>query len=375
MSKRATGRGSLRLTWSIGVLAAAVASIVGCEDESEPGGADVSAAGADAHGDAGTTINAGPGAGLGASGAPSSGGTDGADGAGAASSGQPGSGDAGRPSAGAPQLAGAAGDGGAANACAPRAEGCQVNSDCALDQHCQGECPARLCIRDSAYCDEAHPTCTGLSAGCDDRRCLPPLALGATCAKSTECLSHFCNAKTHECEVGLQSGAECDYDNQRCEAGLVCDVPLGDTHPEKCVNPGDYPSLCQFECVNGTTCYEDYEEFALGQGCGLGRYTGKECDEAPCAANNYCGFAHELALYPICLALPGPGKPCLNRDVATDCPGGGDRYCDQTDICRDDSFCDAGVCRARGRQGESCAEAPCDRGLRCADAFLDGRCE
>lgn len=103
------------------------------------------------------------------------------------------------------------------------------------------------------------------------------------------------------------------------------------------------PSICMDACCVGS-CRDLGSPPKIGEAC-----TGS------CEASAYCAVDPETFAFTVCTAKAELGASC-EGNVA----------------CADDLYCegDTGRCERRRKAGESCADGPCERGLRCYE--LDG---
>jgi len=274
-----------------------------------------------------------------------------------------------------------------------------------------GACPAAL------YCDGSLcRTKLELGVPCSPGRCQSDLYCpapttcvrsGSFCSDDSDCDPYF-HCVGNSCMPPAVLNAPCGYG---CAAGLRCSVygycesipshPAGDADaPGACVSQGcpdgttcrpsddvrcaqgDLCFFCSVPSADLSYCREDRECGADGRcadsSCQPGRLSGEFCVPDTerrflCRLDNYCSADFQCAPRPIlgescafaaaicavgycnpatklCTAYPAPGEPCF------------------ADQCREGSFCDRGLCRARAGLSELCSPGQsmaCVEGLTC----------
>lgn len=261
------------------------------------------------------------------------------------------------------ELTGGAGAGAGAGSCVEGTT-CLVPADCAEGTTCLGSSVQRVCVLEADFCDPE--TCTQRSAGCVDHRCLPALALGATCATSHQCASGFCDASGHVC-AQRPSSCGCE-DDSSCGDGASC-IPVHDPDLDPCwpdfqrkcvLNPAPEGSECNPPlCGLGLVCAAEFG------GTGVERCHAPAVPLGAICEPSSIYFEFQCALGLDCRPDPsGAYSTCqpLGEEGA-DCP------------CKSGFFCDtASKCRSLAARGQSCADKGCKEGLRCVDAAVDGAC-
>lgn len=234
---------------------------------------------------------------------------------------------------------------------------------------------ARTCINALAKA-----SCSLLSLDNDDscdRVYEGQVAVGATCATTTECVpsayclettagmmcSGTCTARvaaggmatsSSACEEGLRviggvctkppaEGETC-ASTSGCDRGLICGADL------KCSKPGDEGAACDrstaclsfLTCVGGT-CRKPVD---VGASC-----ASTDAGTPSCMLDLYCDPVTKL-----CGERGGDGATCTTQSA-----------------CREPLVCtnmgaDAGACRTATPEGQSCATVPCDEATYCESA-------
>jgi hypothetical protein len=194
------------------------------------------------------------------------------------------------------------------------------------------------------------------------------LADGLACRFDIQCGSGHCKGADLQgsaCGVCAQEGppgSACASDAQ-CEKGLVC--ARSASGPGVCVTPRDSGASCgpkeasPVACAAGLACV--VEAAGSAATCRRQGGTGDTCGAgmAPCGGAQTCIAGR-------CALLPRTGEPCVDACAGQDvCKSGtcvtpslraaGDA-CNVSalDLCDDQSFCDAGRCKARRAPGETC---------------------
>jgi hypothetical protein len=167
----------------------------------------------------------------------------------------------------------------------------------------------------------ARPEQCGEGLNCVDGACVEAAALGASCRLETCGSEAYCALpETRSCQPLAALGEGCNFRDEDCEAGLMCDW----TQP---------PATC----VNVPT---------LGERCPTGR----------CAAGAICAYPEER-----CVVAPRAGETC-NPDFAVACEAG--FGCDR----------ETRTCVPGGDEGEPCVggQLLCAEGLRCKPVGGEG---
>ncbi|MFO7565010.1 MAG: hypothetical protein R6X02_20360 [Enhygromyxa sp.] len=166
--------------------------------------------------------------------------------------------------------------------------------------------------------------------------CTVIAARASTCAKGLDCVGGICQDTCNNWR--LAEGATCynpaNPPTGSCVDGTHCDV--GDTN--RCVPTPRRGEPCPGNvCRPGDFCNSFAQPEAI---CESIKAVGEPCLEASACATGYCTDN-------LCAPYPGAGEPCTGE-------------------CRDDLYCQSGVCTVKQQLGQSCDfSLPCATGLAC----------
>lgn len=278
------------------------------------------------------------------------------------------------------------------------------------------ECVANACP-DGLYCDGSRCRAeAGEGDACAPGECQPGLycpAKGSTCIPLGPYCNYGTDCRTHEncvhqrCQTAPGPNQPCfpgcgSANQACCAAGLVCSVgiclPPPEDGPDFCLAqpcaeglvceylrdnrcaPKELCALCGVPNPSVAYCNSDPECGEDGRcvhgGCQTARAEGAACsDNFPCRVDSYCANPDS-----VCKSLPIVGQACVNGVEMLNCASS---YCDQGSgicasypapgtpcregRCREDSYCDRGLCQRRINQGAVCDPRmdSCAPGLVC----------
>ncbi|MBL9037469.1 MAG: hypothetical protein JNG84_03035 [Archangium sp.] len=231
------------------------------------------------------------------------------------------------------------------------------------------------------YTECIEGVCRGVS--CGDRRCRPRGLAGEDCRQTSDCASGLvCKPLASTPGVGvctrpLEAGETC-IGAQECASGFSCtgrcvaDAPVGGSCASARCNVQTY---CSPSPDAGLVCVE---RLSLGSSCASDTQcaTTLICDaftrrcepQVVTQSNAACGPHQTCGLDNVCVGLsPTEAGRCLP-------PRSTGAACTVTDECEEHLRCtspDAGACKGRGQQGDSCANA---RDCAAFFACIGGRC-